>query len=79
MVPNIPSREIVTLTGVHPRDRGLVVSSEFYTPNVGRIYPIQNIILKIYISQPCAQRAHRNPLTYIHPPSVGMIIFNTNI
>ena len=29
--------------------------------------------LKMYIPQPCAQRAHRNPATYIHPPSVGMI------
>ena len=27
----------------------------------------------MYIPQPCAQRVHRNPPTYIHPPSVGMI------
>ena len=30
-------------------------------------------IPKMYISPPCARRAHRNPSTYIHPPSVGMI------
>ena len=28
---------------------------------------------KMYIPQPCARRAHRNPPTYIHPTSVGMI------
>merc|ERR1712088_569763 len=28
---------------------------------------------KMYIPQPCARRAHRNPPTYIHPPIVGMI------
>ena len=27
----------------------------------------------MYILQPCARRAHRNPPTYIHPPSVGII------
>ena len=27
----------------------------------------------MYIPPPCARRAHRNPSTYIHPPSVGMI------
>ena len=31
------------------------------------------IILKMYIPQPCAQSAHRNSSTYIHPPCVGMI------
>ena len=31
------------------------------------------IFLKMYTPQPCARRAHRNPPTYIHPPSVGMI------
>ena len=30
-------------------------------------------IPKMYISPPCARRAHRNPSTYIHPPSVGII------
>ena len=40
---------------------------------------------KIYIPQSCARRAHRNPPTYIHPPSVGMIypiptyVFNWHI
>merc|ERR1711947_18265 len=28
---------------------------------------------KMFISQPCARRAHRNCPTYIHPPIVGMI------
>ena len=27
----------------------------------------------MYIPQPCARRAHRNPTTHIDPPSVGMI------
>ena len=27
----------------------------------------------MYIPPPCARRAHRNPTTYIPPPSVGMI------
>ena len=31
------------------------------------------LILRMYIPQPCVQRAHRNPSTYIHPPSVDMI------
>ena len=40
---------------------------------------------KMFIPQPCARRAHRNPPTYIHPPIVGMIypiptyIFNSHI
>ena len=51
-----------------------IYSTDFYSPSVGRIYPIQiYIILKIYIPQTCAQRAHRNLITYIHPLSVGMI------
>ena len=31
------------------------------------------IILKMYIPQPCAQRAHRKPSTDIYPPNVGRI------
>ena len=27
----------------------------------------------MYIPHPCARRAHRNPTTYIHPPSVEVI------
>ena len=27
----------------------------------------------MYTSQPCARRAHRNHLTYIHPPIVGLV------
>ena len=43
------------------------------------------VFLKMLDPQPCAQRVHRNPPTYIHPPSVGMIypiptyIFKTDI
>ena len=33
----------------------------------------QHIYSKMYIPPPCARRAHRNPSTYIHPQSVGMI------
>ena len=45
-----------------------------YTPQmVGSIYPIQIYIFINVHSQPCARRAHRNPPTYSHPPSAGMI------
>ena len=52
-----------------------------YTPQmVGSIYPIQIYIFINVHSQPCARRAHRNPPTYSHPPSVGMIYpISTNI
>merc|ERR1719458_1332122 len=41
-----------------------------HTPHIiGSIYPFS----KIHIPQSCARRAHRNPPTYIHPPSVGII------
>ena len=40
-----------------------------HTPNtVGIIFPIQMFTL-----QHCTRWAHRNPLTYIHPPNVGMV------
>ena len=32
------------------------------------------VSLKIYSAQPRALRAHRNPPTYIHPPSIGMLL-----
>ena len=45
-----------------------------YTPQmVGSIYPIQIYIFINVHSKPCARRAHRNPPTYSHPPSAGMI------
>ena len=50
-----------------------IYSTDIYSPNVGRIYPIQIYNFFIYIPQPCARRALRNPPTYIHPPSFGII------
>merc|ERR1712110_1094073 len=45
-----------------------------YTPQmVGSIYLIQIYFFINVHSQHCAQRAYRNPTTYSHPPSVGMI------
>ena len=52
-----------------------------YSPQmVGSIYPIQIYIFINVHSKPCARRAHRNPSTYSHPLSVGMIYpISTNI
>ena len=45
-----------------------------YTPQiVGIIYPIQIYISKYVHSPTLCQRADKNPLTYIHSPSVGTI------
>ena len=52
-----------------------------YAPQtVCTIYPIQIYVFINVHSQPCVRRAYRNPPTYSHPPSVGMIYpISTNI
>ena len=58
-----------------------IYSTDIYSPNGWQ--HISNTKYNIFInvhSQPCVRRAYRNPPTYSHPPSVGMIYpISTNI
>ena len=45
-----------------------------YIPQLLAVYiQYKYIYYKMYIPQPCAQKAHRHPLTDIYPPIVGSI------
>ena len=67
-------------TYIHPPSVGMIYPISTYIfkwhilPKFLATY-IQSkyIFLKMYIPQTCTRRAHRNPPTHIHPPSVGML------
>ena len=56
-----------------PEGRTETLQLTFFPQVLAWYIQYQNIYSKMYIPQPCARRAHRNPTTHIDPPSVGMI------
>ena len=71
--------------GMDISNTNIYIQLTFIPQMLAKYIQFKYIILIMYIPQPCAQRAHRNPSTYIHPPCVGMIypiptyIFNWHI
>jgi len=67
-------------TYIHPPSVGMIYPIPTYVFNwhilpklLAAYIQYKYTFSKMYILQPCARRAHRNPPTYIHPPSVGII------
>ena len=56
-----------------PEGRTETLQLTFFPQVLAWYIQCQHVYSKMYISHPCARRAHRNPTTYIHPPSVEVI------
>ena len=56
-----------------PEGRTETLQLTFFPQVLAWYIQYQNIYSKMYIPQPCARRAQRNPTSHIDPPSVGMI------